>query len=481
MEKSLRILVPCGMLGYGYPISSFQMGLEYRPDAIVVDAGSTDAGPHKLGKGVAIVSEQACEKDLRPMLTAGRDRNIPVIISSAGGSGAARHIVWTLRILKKILKEIGYFPRIAVITADIPKETVKMRLREGRIFPMSPGVGELTEEKIDAASGIVGQMGHEPIEKALGEGAMLIVCGRAYDPAPFAALASFHRLPLSYGYHAGKILECAALCAVPGTTKDSMLGEITPEGFSLLPLSNKRRCTSLSVAAHTFYEKSHPYLLPGPGYTLDLSECSFEERPDKTVFVKGSRIEKEAAFRIKLEGAGRTAFRTIVIAGIRDPLLIAQIKEVEAEVKAQVEEYYGEVPRRDYRIRFLNYGLDGVMGEREGETGLPHELGLVIDVCAKTQDLANAVCATVRSGILHFGYESRKSTAGNLAFPFAPSDIPCGPVYAFTVYHLMEADDPCRCFPLHFVEASRIEDFCGGLLGENPDGGEGGWHEEKTL
>ena len=48
-------------------------------------------------------------------------------------------------------------------------------------------------------------------------------------------------------------------------------------------------------------------------------------------------------------------------------------------------------------------------------------------------------------------------------------------------YHLMEADDPCRCFPLHFVEASRIEDFCCGLLGENPDGGEGGWHEEKTL
>ena len=56
MEKKLKILAPCGILGYGFPVESFEQGLKDAPDAIIVDAGSTDAGPHKLGEGVGIVS-----------------------------------------------------------------------------------------------------------------------------------------------------------------------------------------------------------------------------------------------------------------------------------------------------------------------------------------------------------------------------------------------------------------------------------------
>ena len=55
MKNSVKILSPCGILGYGFPKESFVKGIGMQPDAIVVDAGSTDAGPHKLGAGVAIV------------------------------------------------------------------------------------------------------------------------------------------------------------------------------------------------------------------------------------------------------------------------------------------------------------------------------------------------------------------------------------------------------------------------------------------
>ena len=65
----LKILAPCGILGYGFPEASFRQGIEDKPDAIIVDAGATDAGPHKLGAGVAIVSRQACKKDLLLMIT----------------------------------------------------------------------------------------------------------------------------------------------------------------------------------------------------------------------------------------------------------------------------------------------------------------------------------------------------------------------------------------------------------------------------
>ena len=49
MKRQLKILSPCGILGYGFPVKSFMKGMEDNPDAVVVDAGSTDAGPHKLG------------------------------------------------------------------------------------------------------------------------------------------------------------------------------------------------------------------------------------------------------------------------------------------------------------------------------------------------------------------------------------------------------------------------------------------------
>jgi hypothetical protein len=69
-----------------------------------------------------------------------------------------------------------------------------------------------------------------------------------------------------------------------------------------------------------------------------------------------------------------------------------------------------------------------------------------MEVVASTQEMADAICASLRSTLLHYPYEGRKSTAGNLAFPYSPSDISCGPVYRFTIYHLVEVDSPDELF-----------------------------------
>ena len=70
------------------------------------------------------------------------------------------------------------------------------------------------------------------------------------------------------------------------------------------------------------------------------------------------------------------------------------------------------------------------------------------------RETADAICASTRSCYLHYGYPGRKSTAGNLAFPFAPSDVSFGAVYAFSVYHLMAVHDPTEFFPAEWVEVS---------------------------
>jgi len=443
------ICSPCGILGYGFPAASFEAALREKPDFLVVDAGSTDAGPHKLGAGVGIVSRMATKKDLYLLLKAARDNAIPLIIGSAGGSGARTHTLWTLDIIDEILRELSWQPKQAVIWADIEKEFVLDQQRAGNISKMSSNVPDLTKDTLNKTNGVVAQMGAEPIIKALEAGAQIITCGRAYDPAPFAAVGILRGHDPALCYHLGKILECGALCAEPGSAKDCMIGVLEDSHFDVYPSNPSRRCNSVSVAAHTFYEKDHPYLLYGPGILLDLSECSFVELGQGRVRVSGSHLIPQP-YTIKLEGAMPVAFRTFVIAGIRDPLLIECLPAVEEEVRQSVGEYYSNIPKDAYQINFYHYGQNGVMGELEPSTDLPHEIGLMFEVIAQSQDMANTICASLRSTLMHFGYPGRKSTAGNLAFPFAPSDIPFGPVYAFSVYHLMRVNDPCEQFSIEF-------------------------------
>ncbi|MEK3978514.1 acyclic terpene utilization AtuA family protein [Psychrobacillus sp. FSL K6-2836] len=441
MGNEIKILSPCGMLGYGFPEESFLRGMKEEPHGIVVDAGSTDAGPHKLGAGVSIVSRRAAKKDLTIILENGIPKKIPIIIGSAGGAGAQVHVDWTMDIIEEVLEEMGLRAKIAIVWADIPNDLVMEANQQGRIKPLSPNIPSLNEEVILETNGIVAQMGHEPILEALQKKADIIVCGRAYDPSPFAAIGIFHGKDPGLSYHLGKILECGALCAEPGTTKDSILGIIGETSFKVKSLNPKRSCTSISVAAHTFYEKEHPYILHGPGFTLNLEQCEFKELADGVVEVSNSKYIPAEQHFIKLEGARKVAYRTFVLAGIRDPILLENVEDIEKRVKQQVSDYYDEIPSNDYKVNFYNYGMNAVLGDKEKEVFRGHEIGVVIEVIAKDQELANSICATARSTFLHFAHEKRKSTAGNLAFPFAPSDIEFGPVYEFSVYHLMEIED----------------------------------------
>ena len=93
------------------------------------------------------------------------------------------------------------------------------------------------------------------------------------------------------------------------------------------------------------------------------------------------------------------------------------------------------------------------MGKLEPLREIPksYEFGIIIEAVADTQELADTICATSRSTMLHFGYEGRRATAGNLAFPYSPSDFTAGEVYEFSVYHLLQADDPASLFPIEYI------------------------------
>ncbi|MDD2706930.1 MAG: acyclic terpene utilization AtuA family protein [Verrucomicrobiae bacterium] len=441
----IRILSPTAILGYGFPRESFLRGMKASPHVIAVDAGSSDPGPFYLGHGKSFVDRNAVKRDLEIMITQGKKHGIPVIIGTAGGSGAKVHVDWCMEIIREIVRAHRLRLRTALVYSDVEKKTVIQNLQKKKIRPL-PFAPSLTPKIVRNTTRVVAQIGVDPLIKALSKPVDLVVAGRCYDPAVFAALPVKEGFDLGLALHLGKILECAAIAASPGSGRDCVLGILKKNSFILQTLSPNRRFTVNSVAAHTLYEKSHPFILPGPGGHLDLSQCRFRQKTPNSVEVSGSQFVPDTPCTVKIEGAVCVGYRTISICGIRDRIMIRQLDDIFAAVREAVKNNFGV---RDYRLNFRVYGRDGVMGPLEpAPQEIGHEAGVIIDVVAATQEEANTICGFTRSTALHYGYPGRIATAGNLAFPFSPSDTPMGAVYEFSIYHLMDIAGPSNLFPV---------------------------------
>ena len=443
--KEFKILSPTGIVGYGFPEDSFWAGVALKPDLIACDAGSTDPGPYYLGAGIPFTNATAVKRDMTLMLKAAISLGIPLVIGSCGGAGANPHLDREIGILREIAQEQNFKFKLAVIRSEFSKEYLLEALGDGKLAKLGPAP-EITAEEINASSHIVAQMGVEPIMDALDNGAQVVLCGRCYDPAAFAAPAIRLGYDRALALHLGKILECAAICATPGSGSDCIMGYLGEDYFKVEPLNPIRACTPLSVSAHTLYEKTNPYLLPGPGGLLDISAATFEADSDRRVTVRGSKFIPEEVASVKLEGAKSAGFRTISICANRDPIFISQVDSILEGLKQRTADNLSA--DFHYQLDFIVYGKNGVMGALEPlQTITSHEICIVIDVVADTQEHANAVCAVARSTLLHYGYPGRIATAGNLAFPFSPSDAKVGEVFVFSVYGLLKGEDPLKIFP----------------------------------
>ena len=438
MSALATILTPTGMLGYGYPEADFWDCVQRGVDAIVVDSGSTDPGPYLLGLGELLVDESAYVRDLTPMLAAVARLKIPLIISSAGGAGTATQVDRIADIVAAIADRDGHRLTMGRLYADIDPGTVVARLEGGDIAANVRG--ELpTRAEIESCTNIVAQIGAEPFAEMLAHGVDVIVAGRAYDPAPHAAFGIAAGVDPAIAWHAGKILECGGACCEPKGS--GVVATLHRDAFELTPMSPGARCTPLSVAAHTLYEKARPDLLPGPDGVLDLTGCAYTAVDDRIVRVTGSRHHRAQPPTLKLEGAALVGHRAVFIGGVRDPALIAGLDDFLTTLRTHLTALFPQLGDGTAQLHFHVYGRDAVMGEREPVRTVGHEVGVLGEITASTVELAKAICSMARIGVLHLPYPGQVATAGNLALPLNPMDNPIGPVCAFRLYHVMRADD----------------------------------------
>ncbi|MGH7714359.1 MAG: acyclic terpene utilization AtuA family protein, partial [Vulcanimicrobiaceae bacterium] len=285
--RELRAISP-GKLGYGCDLPSIERALERDPHYIAIDAGTTDIGAYYLGTGEPFYAPSSIKRDLVPLMRAAHQRKIPLIVGNMVATARNDQLAFGMSIVREVAREEGLEFRVAVIPAEIDRAELQRRNNVQALEPLGARA-PLTKADIEGSTAVIGQMGVEPIVRALDAGADMVVCGRACDDVLFAAVPVREGYDQGLALHMGKILECGAVAFEPGSLHASAIGYLRDDHFVLEAADPERKATVQSVASHTLYERSDPYLQAGPGGINDLSASRFEQLDERRVKISGSR------------------------------------------------------------------------------------------------------------------------------------------------------------------------------------------------
>ncbi len=437
----MKIVALCGLLGYGYNEEALNIAFSEKVDFVGVDAGSTDPGPYYLGSGKSFTDRDAVKRDFSLALPKALSHKAPFIIGTAGGAGSRVHTDWLCDIIKETAAEQNLSFKMGIIYSDVEKSYVLEKLESGKIINMSESF-PLSKKNIDESTRIVSQIGVAPIIELLKEDVDVIVCGRACDTAIYAAPCILNGFDEGLAFHMAKIMECGAMCAEPVAAADVMQAYMYKDFFELRPANPIRKCTVSRAAAHTMYEQTNPYMIYEPDGVIDLKDTTYEQADERTVRIKGSRFTPAKEKTLKLEGVKCVGYRTICTGAVYDPQTIENFDYIKKTVFAFVTES-AAIDKNNYILNFRTFG------------SAKSNMCVIIDVVGSTQEIADTICSLARSRMLHCDFEGRKSTAGNIAFPFSPSDIHMGEVYEFSIFHLAKVASLCETSVLKTEEVGK--------------------------
>lgn len=448
--KAVSVLVPTGALGAGVRAEDVAAGLAAGVDAIACDAGSTDSGPAYLASGRSKYSRAAVKSDLTILMQAQARAKLPLLIGSCGTSGCDPALDWMRDLALEIAAEHGLRPRIALLYSEQSAADLRAAAEHGRVRPLAPMTdGDAPFERCDH---IVALMGPEPYIAALQAGADIVLGGRTTDTAVLAAVPLMRGMNAGAAWHAGKTAECGGLCTV-SPREGGVLIRVGVDHFDVEPLRPGNRCTPQTVSAHMLYENSDPFLLHEPGGVLDVSQARYQPLDERTVRVTGSRFIP-GPYTMKLEGAAASAYQTIMLVGIRDPKVLAQIPRFLARMQPLLEQRVKDTmgaQAGDFDISLRPYGWNAVTGIDPAPGTLPSEIGLLFVATASSQALATQIAKTCNPLFFHMPLD-REMELPSYAFPFSPAEIERGAVCEFLLNHVVHVAHPLERVRTVFIE-----------------------------
>ena len=451
--KEIRMLSATGILGSGFREASLQRGMSLSPDFIGADSGSTDPGPYYLGSGETLFSDSAYKRDLRLMLMAGRAAGIPVIIGSACTAGTDAQLERLVGIAREIAREEKLSFKLAAIRSEQDRSYLKRKLREGKVTALA-NAPVLDESVIDRSAHIVGMAGIEPFVEALENGADVVIAGRSSDTSIFSAMPMMRGLNPATVWHAAKILECGAACVVERKYPDCMFAIVRDDHFIVEPPNPDYRCDPASIASHNLYENATPYELVEPSGVLNTVAAQYDALSDRAVRVSGSTFKPAERYTIKLEGAELAGYQSIIIGSVRDPIILRQLDSwlagLVAAARERIAAVFGAGIAEKYQFDVRVFGRNATMGPLEPETGIGHEVGLLFQITAATQDLATALIKSVSQIAVHYPVPEWTGLITSIAYPYSPAEIPRGASYRFNMNHVVEPASALEMFRIEY-------------------------------
>ena len=450
--KTCKILIPVGALGAGIHPEAFKNGMAMQPDAIAIDAGSTDSGPAFLATATTKYARGILKSDLRIAVKGAIQANIPLFIGSCSTSGTDATVNFCAEIVEEIFQEECFTGKIAKIYSQQNGEILKRKWDEGKIHALE-GAPEATRDTFDECSNIVALLGAEPFIEAYKNGANIVLAGRATDTAIIAALPIHMGCNVAAAWHGAKTVECGAQCA-DKTDGMGVLLTVDEEGFYVKPLMSDAHCTPYTTSAHLLYENSDPYCLKEPSGTILTKDAVYTQFDEHTTYVTGSKFQKAKQYTMKLEGAAVAGYQNISIVGIANRKVMADPEKWVEGISAYCEKLIAKagISKDDYSFNFKAYGYNAVIeGPVQKEIPGPREIGFLLTVTAVTQELANQVAKIFNPFLLHFPPDWNEQMP-SFAFPFSPADCPRGATYEFKLHHVVDVDNPLELVRFEYVD-----------------------------
>jgi hypothetical protein len=451
--EGVRLLANC-VVGLGFSRRGFQAGLERSPHLIGCDAGSADFGPGFLGSGRDPKSRISVERDLGIMLRGAYEVGAPLVIGSCGGAGGAPHLQGFCDLVGDIAEQEGMRLKVALVHCEMDKSDVHQALAAGQVRPLGP-VGDLTHEDVESSTRIVAMAGAGPLAAALEQGADVVLAGRCADPAIYACAPLRLGVAAGASWHAAKSIDKGYLATTEPHLGSPVLATVHDDAFTVEPMLPDAVCSVQSVARITMHENPNPHVIDQPTGAILTAEAKYEQLDARRVRVTGSRFRPAASPSVKLEGAALVGYRSVMVAGIRDPRLLERFDEFLSSYRALLEKVVVSIGIRpdQWTVRFRAYGHNAILGAVEPLAGRElHEVGLIVDVVGDTQDVATAVCGRAGATGSRFDFTGHLGGGGNFAYPFSPNVLAGGPVYRWSVWHVLSVDDECDPFRVEMVE-----------------------------
>ena len=444
------ILVPAGALGIPYDREALKRGLEHKPDLIAIDGGSTDSGPFYLGTGNSKYSRAATKADWADLMAARNIAGVPLLIGTAGTSGADSAVDWMLDITLEIAKERGETLKIATLKSGQEKQATIKAYTEGAITPLE-GAPDLDIQILEQTTNIVALAGTEQIEAALASGADIIIAGRATDTAIIAALPIARGCHKGAAWHGAKIAECGAL-ATTNPNSGVILMRFDESGFTITPLAEDTTATPYTVSAHMLYENADPYILHEPGGWLDVREARYTALDKVSVRVEGSIWHNTKPYTVKLEAARRAGFQTVSFVLVRDAHYREHIDDWVTALSASFQKKAVRSELSDTKLELRVIGRNATLGALEKLDISAGEVGVMAIFTSPTQQQANEAAKLLNPDLLHLPLTPHEPMP-TFAFPFSPPEMDRGASYEFCLHHIMAIDDPLSAFRLEITES----------------------------